>query len=181
MPIKFTEATRRNFDAMLFPNLSDEARKAVNEAFDAISTWRSETLSNSEKNSEQVIDKMAAAARALGWPEQIVDATRDQLQNLTKMQIEMLDQMMDAWEEQIRSPDPITGASAMLSKLKSLPGLSPAGSWPNAGEIPTALNPLQFWMQAAQQWQKAWTDAMAFWGKAGNPYDGSGLRRLTSS
>jgi hypothetical protein len=59
----------------------------VNEAFDALSTWRSETLSNSEKNSEQVIEKMAAAARALGWPQQIVDATREQLQNITKMQL----------------------------------------------------------------------------------------------
>jgi len=65
MAIKSAEGTRRNFDAMLIPKLSDEARKAVNEAFDAISTWRSETLSNSEKNSEQVIDKMAADARAL--------------------------------------------------------------------------------------------------------------------
>ena len=38
-----------SFNAMLVPHLSDEARKAVNEAFDAISTWRSETLRNSEK------------------------------------------------------------------------------------------------------------------------------------
>jgi hypothetical protein len=28
----------------------------------------------------KVIDKMAAAARALGWPEEIVDATRAQMQ-----------------------------------------------------------------------------------------------------
>ena len=34
---------------MLAQNLSEEARKAVNAAFDAISTWRTETLSNSEK------------------------------------------------------------------------------------------------------------------------------------
>jgi hypothetical protein len=82
----------RSFNAMLVTNLSDEARKAVNEAFDAISNWRSETLSNSEKNSGQVIEKMAAAARALGWPEQVVDTTREQLQNITKMQIETLGQ-----------------------------------------------------------------------------------------
>jgi len=177
----FGQASPRSFNPMLASKLSNEARKAVNEVFDAMSTWRTETVNSSEKNGEEVIEKMAAAARALGWPEQIVDATRAQMQSITKMQIQTMDQMMDAWEEQIRSPDPITGASAMLSKLKSLPGLSPAGSWPNAGDFPTALNPLQFWMQAAQQWQKAWTDAMAFWGKAGNPYDGSGLRRLTSS
>jgi len=31
----------------------------VNAAFDAMSTWRIETANNSEKNSEQVIEKMA--------------------------------------------------------------------------------------------------------------------------
>jgi len=31
-----------------------------------MSAWRIETAKNSEKNSEQVIEKMAAAARALG-------------------------------------------------------------------------------------------------------------------
>jgi len=38
---------------------------------------------------------------------------------------------MDVWEEQIKSPNPMTAPSAMLSKLKSLPGV-PAGTWPNA-------------------------------------------------
>ena len=61
----------------------------------------------------------------------------------------------------------------MLSKLKSLPGVSPAGSWPSANAL-AATNRMQFWMQWAQQWQKAWTDAMAFWAKAN---DGVGLRR----
>jgi hypothetical protein len=67
-------------------------------------TWHTETVQNSEKNLEQVIEKMAAAARALGWPEQIVDATRSQIQTVTKTQIQMMDRMMDAWEEQIKSP-----------------------------------------------------------------------------
>ena len=141
MPNKSAEAGPRSFNAMLVTNLSDEARKAVNEAFDAISNWRSETLSNSEKNSAQVIEKMAAAARALGWPEQVVDTTREQLQNITKMQIETLDRMMDAWEEQIKSPDP---SSAMLAKLKSLPSFGAAGSWPTADAWQKAgMNPLQ--------------------------------------
>jgi hypothetical protein len=74
------------------------------------------------------------------------------------MQIKMMDQMMDAWEEQIKSPSPMTVPSAMLSKLKSLPSISPAGSWPNVDTLPmTAMNPVQFWMQFAEQWQKAVT------------------------
>src|SRR5215471_4497232 len=127
-------------------------------AFDAMSTWRIETA-NSEKNSEQVIEKISAAARALGLPEQVVDTIRAQMQSITKMQIQTMDQMMDAWEEQIKSPNPMTvSPSAMLSKLKSLPGISPTGSWPNASAL--ATNPMQFWMQWAEQWQKAWAEAM---------------------
>src|SRR5262249_40019276 len=154
MQNKYAEVTPRNFNPTWAPALSDEARKAVNAAFDAMSTWRIETAKNNEKNSEQVIEKLAAAARALGWPEQIVDTIREQMQSITKMQIQTMDQMMDAWEEQIKSPNP----TAMLSKLKPLPGISPTGSWPNASAL--ATNPMQFWMQWAEQWQKAWADAV---------------------
>jgi hypothetical protein len=148
------------------------SRKAVNEAFDAMSIWRIETAKSNEKNSEQVIEKMAAAARALGWREQTVDATRAQLQSITKMQIQMMDQMMDAWEEQIKSPSPMTVPSAMLSKLKVSPSISPAGSWPNVDTLPmAAMNPMQFWMQLTEQWQKAWADAMGFGIRASKPHD----------
>jgi hypothetical protein len=164
------QSKSRNFNPMLPPGLSDEARKAVNAAFDAMSTWRIETTNNSEKNSKQVIDKMAAAARVLGWPEQIVDATRTQLQSVTKMQIQTMDHMMDAWEEQIKSPNPMTASSAMLSKLKSLPSVNPVGTLPNADASSlAAMNPMQLWIQLAEQWQKACADAMAIWGR---PLDG---------
>jgi hypothetical protein len=172
MQSKYADVKPRNFEPMWAPGLSNEARKAVNAAFDAMSTWRIETASNSEKNSEEVIEKMAAAARALGWPEQIVAATRAQLQSITKIQIQMMDQMMDAWEEQIRSPNPMTAPSAMLSKLKSLPSVSPAATWPSAEAFPmSAINPMQFWIQLAEQWQKAWADAMGFGVRASKPHD----------
>jgi hypothetical protein len=170
MAIKFAE--------MAVPHLSEDARKAVNEAFDAISTWRSETLSNSEKNSEQVIERMAAAARALGWPEQIVDATREQLQKITKKQIDTLDCMMDVWEEQIKSPDPMIASTAMLSKLKSIPSFGAGSSWTDfQGWQAAAMNPVQLYAQFFQQWQKAWTNAMDFWAKSGKPHDTESSRR----
>jgi hypothetical protein len=169
-------AKTRNFNAMSVPGLSDEARKAANAAFDAMSAWRVETANSNEKNSEQVIEKMAAAARALGWPEQIVDATRAQLHSITKMQIQLMDQMMDVWEEQIKSPNPMT-VSAMLSKLQSLPS-RPAGSWPNTDAFPmAAVNPMQFWMQLAEQWQKAWANALGFGVRISEPHDSVGQRR----
>jgi len=93
MAKQFTDKSTRKFDPMSIPALSNEARDAVNAAFDAMSTWRTETVNNNEKNLAEVIEKMAAAARALGWPEQIVDATRSQMQTVTKTQIQMMDQI----------------------------------------------------------------------------------------
>jgi hypothetical protein len=153
----------RNFDPTSVRGLSAEARKAVGAAFDAMSTWRTETVNNSEKNVAQVIEKMAAAARALGWPEQIVDTTRAQMQSVTKMQIQAMDRMMDIWEEQIKSPNP----SAMFSKLQSLPSFGDAGSWPKADAFPIpAFNPFQAYLQFAERWQQAWASA---WGKTDRP------------
>jgi hypothetical protein len=93
------DASTHNFNPASVPGLSAEARKAVKAALEAMSAWRSETTKNSEKNIEEVIDKMAAAGQALGWPERIVEVTREQMQSATKMQLQMIDYMMKAWEE----------------------------------------------------------------------------------
>ena len=157
----------RNFNQMSTTAFSDEARKAVNAAFEAISSWRTDIINSSEKNSNQVIEKMTAAVQSLGWPEQIVDAARAQMQSITSIQIQTLDHLMDAWEEQIKSP---SRPSAMLSKLKSLPGLESVGNWFNPDALQmAAANPLAFYMQFADQCQKAWANAMGFWIKAGKP------------
>ena len=159
MPNKFAEATKRNFDQMSAPKLSDDARKVVKAAFEAMSTWREQIVN--EKNSDQVIEKMAEVARKLGWPEQIVDATRTQMEAITKMQIQAMDHMMDTWEAQIKSPD---SSSTMLSKLTSLPNFGQVGGGPNSGNPQmAALNGFELYMQVAQQWQKAWADVMASW------------------
>jgi hypothetical protein len=55
--------------------VSDEARKAMKAAIDAMSSWRNEVNSN-QKNLERVIDKITAAAEALGWPEEIAETAR---------------------------------------------------------------------------------------------------------
>ena len=171
MASRSTDVPTRNFNPMSVPGLSDDARKAVTAAFDALSAWRAETVSTNEKNSERVIEKMATAAEALGWPEQIVEATRAQMQGIIKGQVQMMDHVMDAWEEQIKSPNP---ASAMLSKLRSLPGFGAA----DADALQkAALNPFGAYLQFADQWQKTWTDAMAFWTKAGRTFDTAGQRR----
>jgi hypothetical protein len=164
-----SSTSQRKFDLMSASGLSDEARQAVNAAFDAMSDWRTEAAESNERHMTKVIDKMAAAARTLGWPEEIVDATRTQMQNIAKMQTQMMDQMMDAWEEQIKAANPMTrGASAMLSRLNSLSSFGPTvggRSTDTLGVDP--INPFKFWVQFAEQWQKASADAMSFWTEAG--------------
>ncbi len=123
----------RDFDPMSIPGLSYKARDAVNAAFQAMSTWRIEIADNSEKNIKRVIERIAAAAAELGWPEQIVDAARTQMQSITEMQIKTMDQIMDAWEEQLKLPNPAAASpSAMLQKLKSGPRSASLDVWPGA-------------------------------------------------
>jgi ribonuclease D len=168
MRTNFLEVEPRNFKPMAVPGLEKEVRDAVNAALKAMSNWRSDIADTSEYNGKRVIEKMAAAAAALGWPEQIVDAARVQMQNIAAMQIQTLDHMMDAWEEQLKLPNPTDASpSAMLSKLKT-PDFSTAGTWPSVEAFQkAAMNPLQFWMQFAAQWQKSWADTMTFGGKTG--------------
>src|SRR5690242_12282205 len=91
----------RSFNAMSIPGLSNRAREAVNEALESLSNWRTEAADDNERNAKQVIEKMAAAANALGWPDQIVDAARTQMQSIAEMQSQMMDRLIDAWEEQL--------------------------------------------------------------------------------
>jgi len=171
-----TEATNHRFDPMAIPGLSRRAREAVNAAFEAMSSWRSELADDNEKNIKRVIEKMAVAAAELGWPEQVVDAARTQLQNLTEMQMKTMDQMVDAWEQQLKLPNPAS-PSATLHKLKSSPGAGSLGSWPADAFQIGVTTPLQFWMTFAGQWQKSWADMMTSWAKAGKPSDNEGSRR----
>jgi hypothetical protein len=167
MHASFLEAEHRNFKPMAIPGLKREVRDAVNAALKAMSSWRKDIADTSEYNGKRVIEKMAAAAAELGWPEQIVDAARVQMQSIAEMQIQTLDHVMDAWEEQLKLPNPTAvSPSAMLSMLKT-PDLGPAGTWPSIEAFQkAAMNPFQLWMQFAAQWQKSWADTMTFWGKA---------------
>lgn len=153
----FLEARPRDFNPTSVTGLTNDARDEVNAALEALSTWRNELADINEKNGKRVIEQMAAAAATLGWPEQVVDAARTQLQSLAEIQIKTMDQLMDAWEEQIKLPNPMTASpSAMLSKLKSMPGLAPAQY---------AANPIQLWLQLAEQWQRTWAETMSVWSR----------------
>ena len=68
-------------------------------------------MSNNEKNVKRVIEKMATAATELGWPEQVVP-----ISELTEVQIKTMDQVMDAWEEQLKLPDHPLRSAAVNSR-----------------------------------------------------------------
>jgi hypothetical protein len=162
MPSKLLEISPRSFSPMPIPGLTNKAREAVNAALDAMLAWRNETADANVKNGTEVVEKLAAAAKALGWPEQVVDIVRAQIQSATQIQIKTMDQIMDVWEEQLKLPDPTTArASDMMAKLKP-----PAGGWPGAGGF-DPMNPMQAWLQFLEQWQKQWSEAMAAWTKTG--------------
>jgi hypothetical protein len=150
----------RTFDPTSIPGLSSKAREAVTSVFEAMTAWQSETAEVGEKNSKQVFDKMATAAAALGWPEQIVDAARAQMQGIGDIQAKTMEHIRGAWEEQLKNP---TAASpdAMLSKLKSMPGFGSASSLPNAEALRAAATaPLALWMEFGKQWQTFWLESM---------------------
>src|SRR5262245_12750894 len=84
--------------------INEEAREAVVGAFDALSEWRGELAESAERNGAAVFEKMAAAAKAMGWPAEIVDAARNQIETASKLQLQILDQVMDVWEQQVKSP-----------------------------------------------------------------------------
>ena len=114
-----------------------------------------------------------------------------------------MDQIMETWEQQLKSPggafkfpeawaDDIKimpGMSAMPG-VPSMPGMPPmpgfgmfpgfggAGGMPGFGQFPGAsgmpANPMQFWMQTAEVWQKAWQQAFQSWMEAQSKMTGKG-------
>ena len=164
MLAQFLEVKPRDFSVTSVRGLTNEAREAINEALKAMSAWRNEIADTSEKNGKRVIEKMAAAAAALGWPEQIVDATRTQMLSAVEVQIKTIDHIIDAWEEQLKLPNPMTASpSAMFSKLSSFARgpVSFSAAWPSAEVFQeAAMNPLKFWMKLTEEWQKSFPDTM---------------------
>ena len=151
-----------DFGSHQMKELNEEARRAVNSAFDALNDWRNDMANASERYSAKIFDQMTTATRAMGWPDDVVNATRLQLQNASRMQLQMMDQVMDAWKGQLRNP----GSSFQLPAdfMKNMPDFTKGmGDLGSMGGL--AMAPFQFWMNAAEMWQKNWASAMSFWMK----------------
>ena len=150
-----------------FAKLGEETRQVVTQAFDAMSNWRTEIAQMGQKNSDAVFDKMAEAAKSLGWPTDFVELSRHQMQSAVKMQLGAIDQVMDIWEKQVTSV-----GSGDAPAFPAFPNFGP-GSIPGFPSMPNmpglgagAGNPMQFWVQAAEMWQKGWQQAISGWMEA---------------
>ena len=130
------------------PGMTKDMRDGVVAAFDALSKWRDEIETVNERCLKKVLDQTSTVARSMGWPDQTVRMMREQLENASTAQAEMIDQIMEGWKQQMKSPG-VMGISSSFDG--QMPGLS-NGSMP-------AFNPMTpwtFWMQAAEAWQRTW-------------------------
>ena len=160
------------FDMSALKNIDAETRKSINAAFDAMSEWRDEMTASTERYSTRVFDKMGSAAKAMGWPEEIVATTKDQMLQASRLQSQMIDQVMDAWQAQLKNPNPLAMQENILSQMTRggmFPGMMPGMGFDMsklpgmAGMGGMAASPVQFWMQTAEMWQKSWAQAMQLW------------------
>jgi hypothetical protein len=131
--------------------LPRDARAAIEAVFDALTEWRDEIGASTERYSDTVLAKMADAARALGWPKELVDASHKHFVQASKAQMQTMDQLMDAWKKQLTAP----GVDQFMAQLRGFPGAS-------FGAIPGS-SPLDLWMQAAEAWQRNWQSALSMW------------------
>ena len=145
----------RSPESRVLPSLPREAREAIKAVFDALSEWRDEVSTSTERYSESVMDKMAAAARALGWPKELVEASHKHLVQASKVQMHMIDQMMDAWEKQLSAPT----SNQFLTQLNKFSG--------TGFEAMPMSSPLDLWMQTAEMWQRNWASALSMWTNSG--------------
>jgi hypothetical protein len=135
-----------------FTWLNGEARQAVMDAFNAVSQWRNAIALASDRYLTKVIDRVVAAQRAQGWPNSVAAATREHLLRASKIQPQMIDQLIDDWEHQLNSkatsPDPST--------LRMTP--DPMSEMMRLGEL--TLTPFKIWLNAAEALQRAWAEVM---------------------
>ena len=130
------------------PGMTREMRESVVAAFDALSNWRDEVETANERCLSKVLSHTSAVARSMGWPDQATRAMREHLENASKMQTELIDQVVDGWKKQLKSP---TAPMAFpRSFAHQIPGTTFGGAMPEFNP----LTPWTFWMQAAEMWQR---------------------------
>jgi len=126
------------------PGTTKEMRDRLIAAFDALANWRDEIQTANERCLKNVLEQTSEVARSMGWSDEAIKATRQYLQNASKSQTQLIDQLMDGWKQQLKSP------IAPMAVPRSLAG--PASGVQALG----AFAPWTIWLQAAEMWQRTW-------------------------
>ena len=127
------------------PGLTKEMRDGVIVAFDALSNWRDEIETANERCLGKVLYRTSAIARSMGWPDQAIKAMREYLDKTSKVQTEMIGQILDGWKQQLQSG---TAPTAMPASF--------TGQAAGAMSELSSFTPWNFWLQAAEMWQRTW-------------------------
>ena len=135
------------------PGLTKEMRDGVAATFDALSNWRDEIETVNERCLDKVLDQTSRVARSMGWPEQAIRRTREHLESISKMQVEMIDKLTDGWKQQLASGT--TPMAIPRSFSEQIPGFSAPTVFGAMPEL-NPLAPWAFWLQAAEMWQRTW-------------------------
>jgi hypothetical protein len=148
---------------------SKEAQDAFKAGIGALSQWREDVARTADKNASKVYGELASAAEAMGWPEEVVEGIRAQLDKTTELQLHMIDQAMDAWVQQVKSPMATPpGLESFTSQVPILQnplfdlGKTSSGR-PDIDPMAAMMNPMQAWVQTAEFWQNAWLQAFKGW------------------
>src|SRR5262245_24093005 len=94
----------RSSDFSNIAGMTKEMGDRVVAAFDALSNWRDEIETANERCLGKVLDQTSAVARSMGWPDEAVKTTREYLQHTAKAQTQLIDQLMEGWKQQLKSP-----------------------------------------------------------------------------
>ena len=147
---------------------SNEARQAVAAVLQALSKWQDELAAANERCLAKVLDQTSAAARAVGWPDHVINATRDQLLGASQMQTQAIEQITALWKKQLESTtSPMPLPRSLFDPTQRLPSSNNPGSMQEMfaiGGQPFA--PMFLWMQTAEMWQRNWMSAMSLWADA---------------
>ena len=140
-----------------------DAREAVTSAFEALEKWRNEVVAVNERHLTKALDLVAGSQRALGWPDHVTTVTREYLLKTSKIQTQMISQVMDAWEKQLKSsasPPSLPEAFRFQMPVPSGSALKDSGADMMRLQDLTLVTPFMLWMQAAEMWQRNWAQAM---------------------
>ena len=138
--------------------MTKEMRDRVVAAFDALSNWRDEIEAANERCLGKVLDQTSAVARSMGWPDEAIKTTREYLQHTGKVQTQLIDQLMEGWKQQLKSPNGPMAIPRGLTGQTSGPSLSMmAGAMPDFD----VFAPWKIWLQAAEMWQRTWMPDVA--------------------